>query len=191
MIGTIKGTLTERFGNEGIVETSSGVGYTVFLPTIMLGVPLPHEVQLYTYLHVREDALVLYGFESRQKLELFHMLHAISGVGPKTAFTVGSFIDPESLRAALQANDLSYFTRIPGLGKKTAMKIILELSDRMKQNVSLERLNLSEEDETVIGALNALGFQNSDIRPILDKIDTDQPLEERIKQGIRLMTNKK
>ena len=107
MIGKIKGQLVERFGNKGLIETSGGVFYEVFLPAFFYSLPLPSAVEIYTYLQVREDALTLYGFESKSQLDLFNMLHSVSGVGPKTAFTIVSFIELDKLQDALKQNDLT------------------------------------------------------------------------------------
>jgi Holliday junction DNA helicase RuvA len=188
MIGKITGTLTDIIGQEGLIETSGGVSYRVFLPASFFSYVLPAPVSVYTYLHVREDALVLYGFVSRAHLDLFSLLHSVSGVGPKTAFNTLSFTDPQGLEQAVKSNNLEYFTRIPGLGKKTAMKMLLELSTKMKKDFSLESLNLSEDDEMVVSALKSLGFTAKDIRSILGKIDKTAPLESRITQGIQLLT---
>lgn len=190
MIGKIKGNLTEFFAQDGLIETPGGVFYKVYLPVYYRSLALPAEVEVYTYLHVREDALILYGFESRQKLELFTLFHSVQGVGPKTAFTMTSFVHGEDMRKAIQANDVTYFTRIPGLGKKTAVKMIVELSSKLKQDVSLAALHLSEEDESVISGLTSLGFSTTEVRKIMPAIDAQATLEERITQGIRLLTQK-
>ena len=191
MIGKIKGQLVERFGNKGLIETSGGVFYEVFLPAFFYSLPLPSAVEIYTYLQVREDALTLYGFESKSQLDLFNMLHSVSGVGPKTAFTIVSFIELDKLQDALKQNDLTYFTKIPGLGKKTAMKIMLELGEKMKTDVSFSKIHLNEDDETVLSALTGLGFPAGDVRQVLPNIDKELPLEQRITTGIQLLTKKR
>lgn len=191
MIGKLKGQLVERFANQGLIETSGGVFYQVYLPAFFYSLPLPTAVEVYTYLQVREDALTLYGFESKGQLDLFNLLHSISGVGPKTAFTIVSFIEFEQMQQALKQNDLTYFTRIPGLGKKTAMKIMLELGEKMKTEVSFSKIHLNEEDETVLSALTGLGFPAGDVRQILPDIDKELPLEIRITTGIQLLTKKR
>jgi Holliday junction DNA helicase RuvA len=191
MIGKLKGQIVERFGNQGLIETAGGVYYQVFLPSYFYSLPLPSPVEIYTYLQVREDALTLYGFENRKQLELFNMLHSISGVGPKTAFTIVSFIELDNMEAALKNNDLTYFTKIPGLGKKTAMKIVLELGEKMKTDVSFSKIHLDENDENVLSALTGLGFPAQDVRQVLPNIDKELPLEQRITSGIQLLTKRK
>jgi Holliday junction DNA helicase RuvA len=177
MIGKLKGQIVERFGNQGLIETSGGVYYQVFLPSYFYSLPLPAPVEVYTYLQVREDALTLYGFENRKQLELFNMLHSISGV--------------DKMESALKQNDLTYFTKIPGLGKKTAMKIVLELGEKLKTDISFSKIHLDENDENVLSALTGLGFPAQDVRQVLPNIDKELPLEKRITSGIQLLTKRK
>jgi Holliday junction DNA helicase RuvA len=191
MIGKIKGQLTELNGNEGLIETASGVSYVAFLPPVYFNKPLPHEIDMYTYLHVREDALILFGFTSRSHIRLFHMIHSVSGVGPKTAYNIVSFTQPENVQFAVRNNDIAFFTSIPGLGKKTAMKIILELASKMKEDVAFESLHLDVHDEAILQALSSLGFSPQDARTIIPSIDKTLPIEERIKEAIRSLSKKK
>lgn len=191
MIGKITGELTEIIGNEGLIETASGVGYMVFLPPIFFNKPLPYKLEIYTYHHVREDAQLLYGFTSRDHMKLFHMIHSVSGVGPKTAFGIVSYTEPANVQAAVKTNDIAFFTSIPGLGKKTAMKIILELASKMKEDLAFGKLYLDEDDEAVLQALSGLGFAPQDARNIVPSIDKSLSIEERIKEGIRSLSNKK
>lgn len=191
MIGKIKGLLSEIDSTTGLIETPSGVFYKVFLPTSLLLVQTPIKVELYTYLQVREDALVLFGFEHKRDHDLFIMLLSVSGVGPKTAYTVSSNSKPDALIQAVRENNIDYFTKIPGLGKKTAMKILLELSQKMKGEFQLEKMYLSEDDTTVIDALVSLGFKSQDARNILSKIPKELSVEEKIKEGIKIATQKK
>ncbi len=191
MIGKIKGLLSEIDGTSGLIETTGGVFYKLFLPTSLLMVNTPVAVELYTYLQVRDDALVLFGFEHKKDHDLFLMLLAVSGVGPKTAYTVSSHSKPDQLIEAVRQNNIEYFTRIPGLGKKTAMKILLELSQKIKEDFQFEKMNLSEEDGTVVDALVSLGFRSQDARNILTKIPKNLSLEEKIKEGIRISTQRK
>ncbi|MCX7996811.1 MAG: Holliday junction branch migration protein RuvA [Patescibacteria group bacterium] len=190
MIGFIQGTVTEIIQNQGLLMTSSGVGYLVYLPAEIHSMKLPAEVQLYTYLHVREDALVLYGFTTTSHLTLFSTVLGVSGIGPKTAFAVVSYGSPERLTQAVRANDTAYFQGIPGLGKKMAMKLILELSSKLDSDVQLGRLHLDQDDEAVLQALLALGFSRQDGERIVPGIDRKLPYEERIRLAIRAITGK-
>ncbi|OGK36716.1 Holliday junction DNA helicase RuvA [Candidatus Roizmanbacteria bacterium RIFCSPHIGHO2_12_FULL_41_11] len=191
MIGKIKGILCEINGNNGLVETSSGVSYNLFLPPSLLSLTaLPKKIEVYTYLQVREDALVLFGFNNKEEQQFFKLLLTVSGVGPKTAFTVISFSKVPDMMIAIKNNDVNYFTHIPGLGKKTAMKIILELSQKLKQDFDLGKMHLSEDDKTVVDALVSLGFKSQEAKSILSKITANLSVEEKVKEAIRLLTSK-
>ncbi len=191
MIGKIQGQLTELIGNEGIIETASGVGYLVFLPPNYFSKPLPFSIELYIHTHVREDALQLFGFNTIGHMRLFHMVHSVNGVGAKTAFNIVSYTQPENVQRAVRTNDIAFFTSIPGLGKKTAMKIILELASKMKEAVEFGKLHLDEDDEGIVQALSGLGFAVQDARNIIPEIDKELPIEVRIKEGIRILSRKK
>jgi Holliday junction DNA helicase RuvA len=192
MIGRIKGTLTGVDGNIGLIETSGGVSYQLFLtPSIIGSQRAGQTIAPYTYLQVREDALVLFGFETKHELEFFRMLLTVPGVGPKTAFSVISYAKIDEIVQSVKDNDVSYFSRIPGLGKKTSMKIMLELSQRLKEEFKFENTYLSESDKTVIDALVSLGFKSVDARHILSKIPKDYTIEERIREGIKLASGSK
>lgn len=191
MIGRIKGTLTELDGNVGLIETPSGIYYNVYLTTQALACLYPCPIDLYTYLHVREDALVLFGFQTKREYQLFTLLLSVPGVGPKSAFNVISYSKPEELVAAVTSNDVNYFTKVPGLGKKGAMKIILELSQKLKTEFKFEEMNPTDDEKTAIDALISLGFRSQDAKDILKEIPKALPLEQRIQEAIRLATNPK
>lgn len=186
MIGKIKGRLVQMDGNIGLIETSSGVFYRVYLtPTLISTYHLNQQLEIFTYLQVKEDALVLFGFESKKEYDLFKMLLTVPGVGPKTAYGIISFSRQQDLFDAVKQNNVDYFLRIPGLGKKTAMKIILELSQKFESEFKLEKMYLSEEDKTVIDALVSLGFKSLEAKKILTKLPKNLPLEEKIKQALK------
>jgi len=188
MIGKIKGKLIEIDGNIGLIETTSGLSYNVFLPPHLVStLKLPISIDLYTYLQVRDDALVLFGFETKKEYKLFLQLLTVSGVGPKTAYNVSSFTKSEELITAIKENNIDYFTKVPGLGKKTAMKIILELSQKMKEEFSMEKMYLSEDDKVVVDALVSLGFKSQDAKKVLSKIPKNISVEERIKKGLQMV----
>lgn len=191
MIGRLKGILTEVEGNIGLIETASGVYYQVFLTSNLLTrcVP-PDAIDIYTYLNVREDALTLFGFESKKEYRLFTLLIGVPGVGPKTAFGIVSYSKVNDFIHAIKTNDPIYFTKIPGLGKKTALKIILELSAKFESEFSFEPTFMTEEDTTIIDALVSLGFKSGDAKEILKKIDKSKSTEEQITEGIRLLSRK-
>jgi len=191
MIGKIKGKLAEIEGNIGYIETTAGIFYRLFLtPAIISDNPVLSEVEFYTYLQVRDDALVLFGFETKNQYQFFKLLLTVSGVGPKTAYLVISFSKIDELITAIKDNNVDFFTRIPGLGKKTSMKIILELSQKLKAEFVFEKMSLSDDDQTVIAALSSLGFNNNESRKILTRIDKSLSIEEKIKKSIQLLTHK-
>lgn len=187
MIGKIKGKLDEIAKNVGLIETTGGVYYQITLtPSFIKNHRTGQVVMLFTYLQVREDALILYGFESKQESDFFKILLTVPGVGPKTAFTVISFAKIEELLTAVKNQNVEYFTRIPGLGRKTTMKIMLELSSKLKEQFDLGKLYLSDDDKTVIDALISLGFKSPDAKALLSKIPQSLSIEEKIREGLRL-----
>ncbi len=187
MIGKLKGKLSELSGNVGLIETSGGVFYQVFLP-ISLTAPtsLNSPIELYTYLQVRDDALILFGFQTKKQHDFFKLLLTVSGVGPKTAFSVISFIKLDQLVQYVQSNDVNAFTQVPGLGRKTAMKIILELSSKLKSDFDISKMILSDEDKTVIGALVSLGYKSYDAKKLLSKLPKNLTVEEKIKEALKI-----
>lgn len=192
MIGKIKGTLIELEGNVGLIETESGVSYLAFLtPAIISMTKVGTHIDIYTYLQVRDDALILFGFKTKEEYDFFKLLLGVPGVGPKTAYSVISFSKSKDLINAVKDNNSSYFSQIPGLGKKTAMKIILELSQKISSEFKLDKMYLSEDDKTVVEALMSLGFRAHDVKKILSQMSPGLSLEEKIKTGIKLATNPK
>ncbi len=164
MVRTIRGTVTIRQKDSLVVElggASGGIGLKVFVPE-----PTAARFQegaavlLHTYLQVREDALTLFGFESDDELAIFELLLTVSGVGPKVALSTLSTLSPDSLRLALANAEPAVIARVPGIGKRTAEKIVLELKDKVKAPASgIEALaQLSAADAEVIDALVALGY---------------------------------
>jgi Holliday junction DNA helicase RuvA len=185
MIGKLKGRLSEILGNTGLIETKGGVYYSLFLTPQLISANKPEEeIEIYTYLQVRDDALVLFGFESKMKYDFFKLLLSVQGVGPKTAFSVVSFLDENELFDAVRKNNVDAFTQVPGLGKKTVMKIILELSTKLKSDFDMDRMMLTEDDKTVIEALVSLGYKTYDAKKIFSKLPKNLPVEERIRLAL-------
>lgn len=192
MIGKIKGILVEIEGNVGLIETTSGIFYNVYLTSSILTTVKPSDViEIYTYLHVREDILALFGFKTKQEHKVFKMLLDVPGVGPKSAFSVVTFTKVDELIHAVQQNKADYFTKIPGLGRKTALKIILELANKFDSEFVLEQTYVSEDDKMAIDALVSLGFKSGDAKTALQKIPADLPMEDKIRKGIQILTGGK
>ena len=194
MIGKLKGKLVEVDRNIGLIETSGGVFYQIYLPFSLLSTfhlpPLssinnPPSIEIYTYLQVRDDALVLFGFETKKQHDFFQLLLTVSGVGPKTAFSVISFLKIEEITKSVIDNNIDILTRVPGLGKKTAMKIILELSSKLKTSFDMKNMILSDDDKTVIDALIALGFRSNEAKTIFSKLPKNLSLEEKLKLALK------
>lgn len=180
MIGYVKGLVTHLFTDYCFVDVQ-GVGYRVFIPNstrqrLVVGQP----TTLFTYLNVREDALTLHGFYTQEEYELFLSLISISGIGPKVAAGVLSTITPQNFRSAISTNNAAMLTKLPGIGKKTAERIILELKDKIGTNNEFEPnvpgQPLSGETLTgnimqeAIQALAALGYNHAEITPVIKKV---------------------
>lgn len=187
MIGKLKGKLVEVDKNVGLIETSGGVFYQVFLPTSLLSsiINYPSSIEIYTYLQVRDDALVLFGFETKQQHDFFLLLLSVSGVGPKTAFTVISALKTEEIVRAVTSNEVDALTKVPGLGRKTAMKIILELSSKFKSEFDMKNMVLSDDDQTAVSALVSLGYKSYDAKKIISKLPKNLTVEEKIKEALK------
>lgn len=192
MIAKIKGTLIDIEGNKGLIETASGLSYEVSLvPSIIKNNILGKSIEIFTQFIVREDSQTLYGFVDKSEINIFKMLLSISGIGPKVAFGVISFSNPDDLIAAVKNNDIDFFTRVPGLGRKTALKIVLELSSKLESGFSLSKVYFSEEDKLVLDAMVSLGFKTEEARKIMSNIPKNLTVEEKIKKGLQLGTTKK
>lgn len=191
MIGKIKGKLVETDGNIGLIETSGGVFYNVYLtPSILKTFSVGKNIEVYTYLQVRDDNLTLYGFENKSKYQLFQMLLAVDGVGPKSGFNIVSFTDSDNIFDAVRGNNVNFFSAIPGVGKKTSQKILLELSSKIGREFDISAMSLSADDITVVDALVSLGFKRSDCHAILAKLDKKLSVEGKIMKAMKLMTKK-
>jgi Holliday junction DNA helicase RuvA len=168
MIAHLRGKLISKHPNQAIVE-AGGVGYDVVIsiPTFSELPGLNAEVSLFIHTHVREDALALFGFLRAQEKQLFEKLLSVSGIGPKLAITILSGMQAETMIAAIKGNNVAALTRIPGIGKKTAERMVLELRDKLDTfSVSAEvTAAATPVEEDVISALVNLGYQ----RPLAEK----------------------
>jgi len=189
MIGYIKGELTDITENYAVVEVA-GIGYEVNLPSsTIMGLPaIGSSIKLYTYLHVREDAISLYGFRTKDDLEMFKLLITVNGIGPKGALAILSAMSADDIRFAVLADDVKTLAKAPGIGNKTASKLILELKDKLKledvfeqrlinqQNKSTAASALSEKKEEAIQALTVLGYSASDALKIVNQIEITEDM---------------
>ena len=184
MISRLRGT-TAGLTTDGVVLDVNGVGYLLHAtPSARRAAERADEVTLETYLHVRDDALQLYGFAEAAERELFEHLLSVSGVGPKVALAIVSGSSPGELRRAIALEDTARFQAIPGIGKKTAQRVVLELK---------EKLGAFEETAPVGGkphlvareALVELGYSLVEAEQALAETDPDAPAEERVRQALK------
>jgi holliday junction DNA helicase RuvA len=175
MIGSIKGKIIFKTDKFLIIETV-GVGYKINVSpeTLSKAKKLGDEIMLWTHTHVREDVLDLYGFLDREELEFFEMLINISGIGPRSALAILGIASIETLRKAIGMNDISYLTKISGIGKKTAERIVIELRDKI--GTGLEGSSLQEELD-VLEALKSLGYSQNEAREALKKVSEKNPAD--------------
>ncbi len=189
MIATLAGTIRHKDVNALVVDVG-GVGYRVLVPTdVAFGVSLSQPVLLWTHLAVRETSLDLFGFLDRETLEVFELLITISGIGPKTALGILNVASPATLRQAVGSGDTSYLTRVSGIGKKNAEKIVLELKDKLHIREEDKGLDARSEGDAM-EALISLGYSERDAREALKKVGKDVTgASERVKAALKLLSN--
>jgi holliday junction DNA helicase RuvA len=186
MIGSLTGNAVHRTEKYVIIDVS-GVGYKVYATqdTMEYASSTP-EVFLFVHTVVREDVFELYGFRDENSLTLFERLISISGIGPRSALGVLAVASVETLRSAIIAGDISYLTKVSGIGKKIAEKIILELRDSIGKNIQIEN-SIAKDDADVVEALESLGFSNAQARAALqntskETVGTDNKIKEALRQ---------
>ena len=196
MIGSIKGKIVLKKDKFLVVETG-GVGYKVSVSPDTLSKLAPRKssgqketnelVSFWIHTHIREDAIDLYGFLDYQELEFFEMLINVSGIGPKGALTILGIASIETLRKAISTGDIAYLTKISGIGKKTAEKIVIELRDKIgeeKQGSSLQ----GELD--ALEALKSLGYSQNEAREALKKVASDTNTNAKIREALKILGGK-
>ena len=180
MYAYIKGNLAIK-ANDYIVIDVNGVGYKIFMSATAidrLG-EIDEIVKVYTHYYVREDNISLYGFITNEELRMFELLLSVSGIGAKSAIAMLSAITPSEFALSVISNDESKLTKIPGIGKKTAARIILELKDKLKTEEAISQdekvgkmVEKEEENEEAVAALQVLGYNKKEIEKALYGIDT-------------------
>lgn len=177
MISILNGRVIEVLA-DSLVIGIGGLGLQVFVPVVARERLRPgDEVVLQTYLVVRQDALTLYGFETRDERELFILLLQVDGIGPKSALAVLSTLTPDAIRRAVFHEQAEIFTRVPGVGRKTAQKILLQLQDRIPVMAGLEPTAFTDVDTEVISALTTLGYSVVEAQAALQSVPRDTPVE--------------
>ena len=191
MIAAVKGTLEYRGDEWIVIQVGGAVSLRVFVPATTLEhlPPSGQQVHLYTHLHVREDELTLYGFATEEARRLFEMLLGVAGVGPKVALGVLSALNPEAVALAIASGDVDALSAAPGVGRKTAGRIILELRGKLEQEwgpIAVATASPGQSD--VLRALLALGYTPGEARQALTGEDrADLPLEERVRRALQRM----
>ena len=189
MIGKITGKIAHKDLNFVIVD-AGGVGYKIFISPDTLDKILSNkekETSLWTHLAVRENALDLYGFIEKEDLDFFGMLISISGIGPKSAMAILGIASVKVIKSAVSSGDTSYLTKVSGIGRKNAEKIVLELKDKIGKETSADGFNIQEESD-VAETLKAVGYKPNEIRDVIKKIPKETVgTSERVREALKLL----
>ena len=188
MIASLRGALAVA-GKDFVVIDVGGVGFQVFVPRTFLGVLVEpgQEVTLFTHLQVRENELTLYGFGSKEELTLFRLLLTVSGIGPKVALSILSSLAADRLQVAIAQEDVGALSRVPGVGPKTARKLVLELKDKVAIEAVPGELRpaLTEGDADLIAALTTLGYSVVEAQDAIRSLPREPlPFEERVRLAL-------
>jgi Holliday junction DNA helicase RuvA len=188
MIGSIKGKIILKKEKFLIVE-AGGVGYKISISPDALSKTkkLGEEAFLFIHTHVREDAFDLYGFLDYGELEFFEMLIGISGIGPKGALAILGIATIDTLKRAIGTGDTSYLTKISGIGKKTAEKIVIELRDKMGE---VEKGSSMQGELDALEALKSLGYGQNEAREALKKVSPDSNTNTKIREALKILGGK-
>ena len=189
MIAYLEGRLAETWGNACLIVTEGGVGYEVALPAHTLAA-LPdrgEQLALYTSLAVREDALELFGFASFEERQTFEVLVSISKVGARTALAILSIFRPDDLRRLVLEDDALALTRVSGIGKKTAERLLLELKGKIGADTGAQSLFVNNDQNDIVQALMALGYSDKDAAAALKKLPPDVGVTEGIKLALKAL----
>ncbi|KKT66594.1 MAG: Holliday junction ATP-dependent DNA helicase RuvA [Candidatus Woesebacteria bacterium GW2011_GWA2_44_33] len=176
------------YDRDRIIVDAGGVGYQVLPSTGVLRnkVKIGEEIRLFIYTHVREDQLALFGFSGLEEKQMFELLLSVSGVGPKSALAVLSRGNPEEVREAVANADVEFFTSVPGLGKKTSQRIIIDLKSKLGD---LAELDLKGEKEPaakeLITALKSMGFSPEEAGAAVKRVDLELPLDQQIRSALK------
>ena len=198
MFAYIKGSLEMKFKNYIVIDVG-GLGYKIFMSENAINTigNIGDITKVYTYYRVREDDVSIYGFKTQEELRMFELLLSVSGVGAKSALVMLSCIEPSDFAIAVISNDVKVLTKIPGIGNKSAQRIILELKDKLKdiqaeddiQSSKETHIDNSENIQEAISGLMVLGYSRKDIEKSFEHLDVDNlSVEDLIKKGLILLT---
>lgn len=200
MFAYIKGSL-EMKSSRYIVIDINGLGYKIFMSQNNIDSigELHNIIKVFTYVKVREDDISIFGFKTQEELKMFELLISVSGVGAKSALVMLSCIEPSDFAIAVISNDVKVLTKVPGIGNKSAQRIILELKDKLKEEQLEEKLKdsskrLKDNSENIneaISGLMVLGYSKKDIEKAFEHLDIDNlSIEDLIKKGLILLSQK-
>ncbi len=199
MIAYVKGQLAEKY-EESVVIEQGGVGFCISIPASLYNMlpPCGSELKLYTYLYLREDGLSLYGFLAREDLTIFRLLLTVSGIGPRGALGILSTVTPDNLRLAILSEDAKTIAKAPGIGVKTAKKLIIELKDKIDLAEALELTKEHEEKQAdaehigtvraeAVEALTALGYSAAEALGAVKKVEITEEMtvEELLRAALK------
>lgn len=190
MIGKLKGIIDEINKNYLLLNVKD-VYYKLFIPNILLKSLKIGDTQTFDiHFHVRENEISLYGFSDKKYLRIFNILISISSIGPKSALNIIGYDSLDKLLSAVQNQNAAYFAKIPGIGKKTSQKILLELSNKFEIEFKPKDTTISDQDKLVVEALTTLGFTKAEAYTAVPKLNKDDTLEQKITDAIKnLNTN--
>ena len=200
MFAYIKGSL-EMKSSGYIVIDINGLGYKIFMSQNNIDSigELHNIIKVFTYVKVREDDISIFGFKTQEEFKMFELLISVSGVGAKSALVMLSCIEPSDFAIAVISNDVKVLTKVPGIGNKSAQRIILELKDKLKEEQLEEKLKdsskrLKDNSENIneaISGLMVLGYSKKDIEKAFEHLDIDNlSIEDLIKKGLILLSQK-
>ena len=205
MLAYIKGTLEMKMTGYIVIDVG-GLGYKIFMSQVGIDKigNIGEEVKVHTYYRVREDDISIFGFNTLEELKMFELLISVSGVGAKTALTMLATCEPSDFALAIISEDVKTLTQIPGIGAKSAQRIILELKDKMKKEQQIEELTKATKDQKTkiqlaidddnkvseaIAALQVLGYNKKEIEKVFEKIEKkEMSTEDLIKKGLTLLS---
>ena len=194
MISSLHGKL-ESLGGDWAIVNVGGIGFQVYMPTSTLSAlgTVGKDVKLYTHLHLREDNVTLYGFNSAEELWLFQTLLSVSGLGPRLALAMLSAMNVEQLSMAIATGSTDMLTTVPGIGKKVASRLILELKEKIGAAwIATPATQLARENTDVLAALTSLGYSAAESTRAISTMppSTDLSLEEKIKLALQYLGGK-
>lgn len=198
MYSYIIGKVVNKFKNILILENNN-IGYEIYMTEIALSeLNIDEEAKIYTYYNVSQDNISLFGFENLEEKKMFENLISVSKIGAKTAIGILSSISTAEFAIAIITNDISRLSKLPGIGKKTAQRIVLEITDKVKteeiiftedkeQKSNEQYVTVSEKEKDVVEALKVLGYNIKEIEKIMKSLDINSSTEDMIKQALKIL----